>query len=39
MADPKHIEWLLEAAIWIDLWNLQVSNRKFRPDFAGAKPL
>ena len=36
MADPQHMEWLLEAAIWIDLWNLKVANGKFRPDFAGA---
>ena len=36
MANPKHIEWLLEADTFIELWNLQVANGKFRPDFAGA---
>ena len=36
MADPKHIEWLIESAkLHIELWNLKLANGKFRPDFAG----
>ncbi|MDE2843838.1 MAG: pentapeptide repeat-containing protein [Chloroflexota bacterium] len=37
MADPKHLEWLIESAeLHIELWNLKLANGKFRPDFAGA---
>jgi hypothetical protein len=33
MANPRHIEWLLEG---VDAWNARYKREDFRPDFEGA---